>query len=246
MSTVTKINTLEEASAAIFECITELGNEPFRLNLQRVQAHVVAKTNKKLQDYMTADDVPVEERIEFLSALVDVIRRKAFDELPSVTPGQVSKAMSPAKAAAVALVAPLAVAPDPIPQPGAPIESETVDIGQTDDSIAEAAPATPSPRLPRGKLSRAKTPVAGMETATARGMEPTSVIVDEQPARLPSTAIETIVRGLRELDAALEAIPNAKPAATLTEDRVREIVVEVVRAELAKVFNLTAGALTKA
>ena len=93
--------------------------------MQRVQAHVVAKTGKKLVEFLSNGATP-EEKTALIDGLITICKTEAWSELPPAAGGQ--------QVAAGATAAPAAKpAPKPIPvtiKPAVPAFMETKDEGK--------------------------------------------------------------------------------------------------------------------
>ena len=101
--------------------------------MQRVQAHVVAKTGKKLVEFLSNGATP-EEKTALIDGLITICKTEAWSELPPAAGGQ-----------QVAVGATAAPAPKPIPvtiKPAVPAFMETKDKGE---AVAAAAPAPVDP-----------------------------------------------------------------------------------------------------
>ena len=104
--------------------------------MQRVQAHVVAKTGKKLVEFLSNGATP-EEKTALIDGLITICKTEAWSELPPAAGGQ-----QVAVGATAAPASKPAPAPKPIPvtiKPAVPAFMETKDKGEA------AAPAPVDP-----------------------------------------------------------------------------------------------------
>ena len=107
--------------------------------MQRVQAHVVAKTGKKLVEFLSNGATP-EEKTALIDGLITICKTEAWSELPPAAGGQ-----QVAVGATAAPASKPAPAPKPIPvtiKPAVPAFMETKDKGE---AVAAAAPAPVDP-----------------------------------------------------------------------------------------------------
>jgi len=123
MTPNTTTDAVQEKSKELYTLIT-----PHRASglLQRVNLYVMAKTGKKLPDYINNGATP-EDKIALLEELAAIIRTNSFEKLPAIPSGQAAPVQAAPVAAAPALVAPAPVALTPaVLKPAAPVAAVPV------------------------------------------------------------------------------------------------------------------------
>jgi hypothetical protein len=138
MTPNTTTDAVQEKSKELYTLIT-----PHRASglLQRVNLYVMAKTGKKLPDYINNGATP-EDKIALLDELAAIIRTNSFEKLPAIPSGQAA----PVQAAPVAAApAPVAAAPVAL-TPAAPVLKPAAPVAAAPVPVVAAAPA-PQPVL---------------------------------------------------------------------------------------------------
>lgn len=85
MSTTAPNLTTVEAQRQLFEAL-----QPFQKDvtiMQRIQAHVVLKTGKKLTEFLN-NGATEEDKLAMINELIEIATEKAWDKLPAAAVGQ--------------------------------------------------------------------------------------------------------------------------------------------------------------
>lgn len=125
--------------------------------MQRVQAHVVAKTGKKLVEFLSNGATP-EEKAALIDGLITICKTEAWSELPPVAGGQ-----QVAVGATAAPASKPAPAPKPIPvtiKPAVPAFMETNDKGEAAAAPAPVDPITAAITALQAAIAAKPAPVA--------------------------------------------------------------------------------------
>ena len=125
--------------------------------MQRVQAHVVAKTGKKLVEFLSNGATP-EEKTALIDGLITICKTEAWSELPPAAGGQ-----QVAVGATAAPASKPAPAPKPIPvtiKPAVPAFMETKDQGEAAAAPAPVDPITAAITALQAAIAAKPAPVA--------------------------------------------------------------------------------------